>query len=353
MIVSEPTRYANVAIARLLLTLSIFLFHVFYIYYSLDLEVYLPLSAALQGFNFLSAYLCSRKIIVSWKDYYRRRMTKLIAPALAASLIIILLEFVFAACAGGLSWSSFIACFEGKSANGFGLLSIGTLWYTAAMVAIFALVPFFFLARKKKWIWAILGCIAVIEIISTGFFWQPLVYTPFLLGFVYGFFTGETNFAPGKPKKLWDYWVWPLVALLLSLTLNYGLRSSLGASGASSFFLTLAIRINMVAIGVCFVVFLLRALRFLGTQRVRFLDATDRLSYPFFLIHLMFLCGAYDMAKYIPSIPLAALVSFVLSLAFAIIIHYMTKWLIIKASTPHLPFIEGNNDLIKEEHHEA
>lgn len=327
MSTAEPKHYANVAIVRLLLTLMIFFFHVLYLYATYDTERYFPLSSALQGFNFLAAYLCSRKTITSWREFYRRRMTKLIVPAVLAMLFIVLATFIYV-WATGLSLQRFNNAFVDYAPSGQFLLSFGVMWYAPVMVAFFALTPLFFYAKDHRWVWWIFLLVGIGEFIISAYFWQPIVFTPFALGFYYGFRTGEADFVTVRNRGLWDKWIWPLLAFGVFVALNYVFRVYMIPHGSfSSAMHAIGTRLIQALIGMLFVVTLLRMLRFHGeqTKKMVLLDFSDKVSYPFFLSQFFFLVGVFDMHRYIANVYLSAFVSFLLSLSLAYLIYLASK----------------------------
>jgi peptidoglycan/LPS O-acetylase OafA/YrhL len=346
MSTAEPKHYANVAIVRLLLTLMIFVFHVLYVYLPYDTEQYFPLSAALQGFNFLAAYLCSRKTVTSWRGFYRRRMTKLIVPAVLAMFFILASTFVYV-CATGLSLDNFNNAFVDYAPSGQFLLSFGVMWYAPVMVAFFAMTPLFFYAKKHPWVWWIFLLVGIGEFVASAYFWQPIVFTPFALGFYYGFLTGEADFVTVRNRGLWDKWIWPLLALWVLVILNFVFRVYMVPTGRFSAGLhTIGTRLIQTLIGVFFVITLLRILRFHGlqTRKMVILDWTDKLSYPFFLIQFFFMVGVFDMRRYIENTVLSAFVSFFLSVALAFSIYLGSKPFVEMASRPSVNKGEANPD---------
>lgn len=332
---TEPKRFGNVAVVRLVLTLMIFAFHCLYCHLADDGQQWFPLSCGLQGFNFLAAYLCSRKTVSSWKGYYRRRMTKLIAPGLVVIVLMILMNFFFLWGTGPLGLEAYLATFKGTTPTGFGLYSFGTLWYPFAMAACFALVPVFFLANRKRWIWIPIGAFCLAELIASVYFWQPLVFSPFAFGFYYGFIIGENDVDPMVKTHFITSWKAPLIALPLLLVLNYSLRVWAKPVGAwDGAFLTMSMRLVMAMIGIDLVILLLRLLRFMGVQRNRFLDFSDKVSYPFFITHFMFLVGCFDMARYVKPLFLSFLVSGLCALALAYGVYAICRPIVAFSSRP-------------------
>ena len=324
MSIEEPKRFASVAATRLVLTLMIFVFHAFYIYSATNLETFFPLSAALQGFNFLSAFLCSRKAIVSWKDYYQKRFLSLLVPSLVVFVVIVLATFVFTIATGPLSFECFLNGFVGASANGSFLLSFGTFWYVGVMAVLFALVPIYFLAKKKPWLWWILFSLGLVEVLAAGHYWQPIVYLPFACGFFYGF--KEKNDCLGS-KNTWQQWLWPAVTLLTGVLINYFIRRyAAPTTSLEGFLMTISLRTTQTLIGAVLVLLLLRVFRFLGEERKHpLLSFSDRLSYPFFLVHFALMVGAFDLGKVIHPWPLAVFVAFLCSLALSFLISLLTE----------------------------
>jgi len=341
MSIEEPKRYASVAATRLVLTLMIFVFHAFYIYSATNLENFFPLSAALQGFNFLSAFLCSRKAILSWKDYYQKRFVSLLIPCLAVFVIIVLSTFVFTIVTGPLSFERFLNGFVGVSANGSFLLSFGTFWYIGVMAVLFALVPLFFLTKKKPWLWWILFSLGILEVLAAGHYWQPIVYLPFACGFYYGFKAKNDCL---ESKSTWQQWLWPLVVLIAGALANYFIRKyATPTTSLEAFLMTVSLRSAQTIIGMALVLLLLCIFRFLGEERTHpFLTFSDRLSYPFFLVHFALMVGAFDLGKIIQPWPLAVLVAFLGSLALSFLISLLTETTMKKL---HL------KKLAREDHH--
>jgi len=192
------------------------------------------------------------------------------------------------------------------------------------MAVLFALVPLFFLARRKPWLWFVLFSIGIIEVLVAGRFWQPIVYLPFAAGFYYGF-KAKGNCL--ERKGTLSEWFWPTITFLGGATANFFIRKyAAPTTYLETFLMTITLRTVQTLIGISLVLLLLRMFRFLGEQKKRsFLSLSDRVSYPFFLVHFALMVGAFNLGKIIHPWPRAVLAALLGSFVLSYLISLLTR----------------------------
>ena len=74
-------RFNNISLYRIIATLCILQFHIFYILYPRAIPYEMLLSKGVQGLTALSGFLYSQKLITDYKKFFKNNFVKLLIPA--------------------------------------------------------------------------------------------------------------------------------------------------------------------------------------------------------------------------------------------------------------------------------
>lgn len=334
----QQGRYLNVSLVRLVLTLMVFFFHVRYIYFLDDWEEFFPLSGALQGFNFLSAFLYSSRELGSNPKFFKRNLPKLLVPGLVAFLLIVLFDMVVFLIRGAFSWDAFLAALSLYTPRGYFTLSFGNLYYCLVIAVLYLTIPFLYYSLKHPWLKYLLIALAVLEFFPPYFWGETIFFAPFLFGFYYGrkYYANDIGISPQKAPRFSAFFA--LILLFLGLVINDAVR--LHGSPFGPLIARSLSELGKTIVGVALVIFLLRAFHNLKNEKLAsFFVWSDRLSYPFFLSHFTFFVGGLAIQQYLPGLVLPVAVTFLCSALMACLVYFLSKPLIrqLAGETPALP----------------
>jgi peptidoglycan/LPS O-acetylase OafA/YrhL len=324
----DENRYQNVSLLRFVLTLNIFLFHLFYVYATYDSESFVPLSAALSSFNFLSAFLYAKRDFTYPFDFYRKEGPKLLLPPLVAIVLVGILNFLVLGIAqGDLSLGGYFASFWSYTARHFHMAEFGAFWYPFVIVILYSLIPMLALSLKKKWMIPVFIFFAFAEFYVAGYEWQPICYTPFILGYYYGHHFKMQDLGAYPQRGYKDNKWLALAAFLGVFAIYFTFRHFLDHTFTSSFWFTVGRDFLTMASGVSFVPAFLRLTRgyvFVGGKLLRY---SDRLSYSFFLMQIPFMTGALDIHQYGEELSVTVFYVFLTTLVSSYIVAMVSEHL--------------------------
>lgn len=180
-------RYHNLSLYRMLAPISIFTFHIFYIYYTNLRGIYGILSSAVQGFTFLSALLYSQKEIKSISQFLKKNIWKIVLPALIALGYMLIVNVIAMFLKGDISWQVFILSWCGYRADGNGLLvQFGNYWYIFLISGCYCFIPILQQSFKAKGFVAIVLGVVILDLGIALVFGNSLLFSPFVLGYTFG-----------------------------------------------------------------------------------------------------------------------------------------------------------------------
>ena len=82
------TKFWNLSIYRIVATIAVLIFHIFYLLVAKDIPYPMLLSKGVQGLTAMSGFLYSQKLIENKKDFYLKNIKKLLIPALIVAVCI-------------------------------------------------------------------------------------------------------------------------------------------------------------------------------------------------------------------------------------------------------------------------
>lgn len=274
------------------MTAEIFFFHIAFVFTSDSLEEYFPLSAALQGFNFLSAFLYANKPQSDWRGFFKKELPKLLIPGVVAVLYIAVVDSLVYLFHGPLSFEGWLLSFQGHTPGGFWIIQFGNLYYCLVIAVLYLTLPLFqYSLEHKAWRYVLLG-IALLEFVCPFFLGEPICYAPFAIGFYYGRIFQRSDLGIEEKKGFWAGWPVALLGLLLSVLLN-DVNRLFGGSWGIPFTVSVASAFFKMGVGIFLAILILRLFKGLPEGFGKnFFRLSDALSYPIFLTHFAFMIGA-------------------------------------------------------------
>ena len=175
-------KFYNLSLYRLIATICVLQFHIFFILYNRAIPFETLLSKGVQGLTAMSGFLYSQKIIKDCKGFYLKSLKKLLIPALVCVSIMALWNLVYMLIAKNYDY---ISLFFGHRVWNDGLLfQPANFYYLAYIFGCYLITP---LLQKGKTIKIItISTLLIAEIILAFFLGQPIIIIPYLIGYLIG-----------------------------------------------------------------------------------------------------------------------------------------------------------------------
>ena len=326
-------RFTNLSIYRLIATICILQFHVFFILYARAIPYETLLSKGVQGLTCLSGFLYSQKVITDNKKFFLGNFKKIIFPALVVFALMALWNLVYMFIFQ--SWN-YINLFVDYRAYNHGLLiQPGNYYYILYIMVCYLITPI--LQRNDKWSLLVSLGVVLIEFTVGFFFGSSIIACCYIVGYflgkkLFGQLTNvEEKFSVG----------WFLIFLLGTLAAA-GLYVVLVIYpiGGNYFLVhlnSLFINILMTTFGMGTFLVIAHAFRWVNKfPACPVLSFTDKISLNVYLFNQAFMCGAMNMAKVVDPMWAKTLIVYVFTIAFSILAYYLYQ-LILKLTTKKAP----------------
>ncbi len=317
-------RLNNLSLCRIIATVAILQFHVFFILYERDIPFEMLMSKGVQGLTALSGFLYSRKKIEDGRAFLLKSAKKLLPPAILCFLIMALWNLVYMLAAGG----NYIALFfDHRAYNGSLLVQPGNYYYILYIFICYAITPYLAKSRKSRVV--LTATVALVELAIGFLFGTSIIATAYLVGYIVGRRNYEA-YTEGK-YRLREPLVW---AVILALSLG-GYALAVGIPTAESYLLShlhsLAKNITSAAFGTATFFLLAALLKFLnGERQYALLKCTDALSLNIFLLNQTFMCGAMNVAAWTDIKPLGIFLVYLFTVVTAILVTLITPYITAK-----------------------
>lgn len=314
-------RLNNLSIYRLLATICILQFHVFFILYNKDVPYETLLSKCVQGLTALSGLLISQKLITDNKKFLLNNVKKILIPALICFAVMatwnLIYMFIFQ------EWN-YISLFFGHRIFNNGLLvQPGNYYYIAYIIVCYAVTPI--LQRCDKWSALTSGIIIAFELIIGFFFGSSII----AFSYIAGYFIGKKLFSQltdNKQKFSIRFFFIFLCTTALSLS-SYILltRYSFGDSYGLLHIHSLLLNIASTSFGVSSFLLFIHLFRWTNNlPSLRILFFTDKLTLIIYLFNQAFMCGAMNVAIWVEPIWQKTILVYLFTITFSIAVHYIS-----------------------------
>lgn len=282
-------KYYNISLLRTLSTIIIVVFHILLALSPGDGKTYFPFYIGVPIFLFISGYLYAKRNIENTKEFYKSNILKILVPTLTFLLLTLAAVGIYSLC----TQTAFLGLIQDESGSGNKVFSVGHLWFIPAIIACYLIFPLVQKMYNKEcsatstafiiilFILLEIGCIAL----STS------VIIPFLAGFLV---QKKQDKLSQKPHITW------IVSLLLFVVfaVSYPFFFSISPSNnIAKLFYMPGKEIIVGAMGGSFASFFIFA-----TSKLKFpvfiqkcLESFDKLSFPIYFIHHIFVFGAFDL----------------------------------------------------------
>ena len=318
-------RLNNLSIYRLVATICILQFHIFYILYSRAIPYEMLLSKGVQGLTALSGFLYSQKVIKDYKSFMLNNTKKIIIPALMCLLVMAVWDLVVMLITR--NWN-YIGLFCDRRAynNGF-LIQPGNYYYIIYIILCYMVTPV--LQRCDKWSNLVVMGTLAIELTIGFFAGSAIIACSYIAGYYIGkkFFKQYTDNEEKYSLKHLFAWIGILAVsttvYVLLVIYSFGdlyvlvqlqkLISNIAATtfGVATFFL---------------MAHALRATNRLST--IKPLVFTDKLSLIIYLFNQAFMCGGMKISDWVEPMWAKTILIYVFTIAFSVLVHFLSTWVL-------------------------
>ena len=175
-------RFTNLSIYRLIATICVLQFHIFYILYARAIPYENLLSKGVQGLTCLSGCLYSQKVISDNKKFYIDNAKKIIFPALIVFALMALWDLVYMF--AFQNWDYISLFVDHRPYNNELLVQPGNYYYIAYIFLCYLITPI--LQRRDKWSLLISVGVVLSEFAICYFIGPSIIACSYLVGYFLG-----------------------------------------------------------------------------------------------------------------------------------------------------------------------
>lgn len=315
----EEKRYYNLSLYRLIATILVLQFHIFFICYPIDITDTIYLSKFLLGLTALSGLIFSQKKILSLKDFYLKRIKRLFIPAFVSLLLMVIWNLLFMLIT---HQSDFISTFVGYRAFNHGLLiEPGNFYYIPYILFCYLITPFL----DKKW-WISLIIFLLVLGGETAFIIKvepTYIATSYLIGYFVGKFFFETYVENYQVLDLYHLLVWAIIFVGTFLVTHYMLHGVIRIQGKLHYIIR---GFSLMVFGVSTLFLFLLGSKILNRLKgCKLLDISDKVTYEIFLLNQTFMCGAMNVTMCTQDIYSQTVLVYLFTITFALFIYLSSR----------------------------
>ena len=327
----NKARYHNLSLYRLIASIAIIIYHIFYLIVPKNIPYEMLLSSGVQGLTLLSGMLYATKQIKDNKSFYKNNAFKILIPAGIAILMMVVWNLI-AWLIAPFRFDGFLSTFYSLRAYNQTLqIQIGNFWYVPMILVCYFLTPFLQKARNTKGICfsKILIITAIlIELFVTIKFYAPNMIIAYVVGYLIGTYKFEEHVNP-TAKGLFNRLAIYTCLTFLFFALYYFSIESGNLSNPNSFIrmTTQALqRYSHTFIGMSTFLLIISGTSHLNKMQKepKILKFSDKYSYAFYLFNQAFMVGAMNVAGFANNIFLQTLIVFAFTLAYAVLATNIT-----------------------------
>ena len=317
-------RFNNLSIYRLIATICVIIFHIFFILVNRAIPYEMLLSKGVQGLTCLSGFLYSQKLIKDTKKFYVNNLKKILIPALIAFLIMAIWNFIYMIV--NQSWNYFDLFFSHRLYNNMLLIQPGNYYYIAYIFGCYLLTPV--LQRKDKFSWLTIILVSILEFTLAFLNGTASIAVSYIIGY----YLGSVLFKQITDKDT-KFSIPTFLVIFASLALVTGLYIlMIELPWTGNYFIShfyLAIRdCLLTCFGILTFLFISHLFRWTNNFKgSKFLGFTDKLSLNAYLLNQAFMCGAMNVTLWVNDFTVGVILVFVFTISFSIITYFLYKGL--------------------------
>ena len=322
-------RFTNLSIYRLIATICVLQFHIFFILYARAIPYETLLSKGVQGLTCLSGFLYSQKVISDNKKFILGNIKKIIIPATIVFGLMALWNLIYMLIFQ--NWNYIGLFFDHRAYNNGLLVQPGNYYYILYISLCYLVTPI--LQRNDKW--SVLVSIGTVLIeFTVGFLFGSSIIA---CSYIVGYFLGKKLFGQLTNIEEKFSWKWFLIFLFGTLAAA-GIYVMLviypfGGNYFLAHLYSLTNNILMTTFGMGTFLVIAHAFRWVNKfPQCKFLSFTDKISLNVYLFNQAFMCGAMNMARIVDPMWAKTIIVYLFTIAFSILAYYLYQ-LILKLTT--------------------
>ena len=316
-------RYINLSIFRIIATLAIIQFHIFYIVYPFSIPKAYVLSKFLQGFMVLSGFLYSQKGITDIKGFYTKNLKKILIPALSCLLFMLIWDVGYILITKNYNFYDVFTGYTASSGNF--LIQPGNYYFIAYLIGCYLVTPL--LQKKGKIRNIFVASVIFVELLMIFLFrGVSILASCYFVGYFIGkhrfdeYVNHEKDFRPDRLL------IWVFIAVLA----YFGVQGLYEYFPGDSFFITHLhlfthnFSSTVYGVGMFFIIiYLLRPLN--KYDNCALLKFTDSSLIYVYLMNQAFMVGAMDTTIYADSLFVKTVIVYVLTIGSGLFIYLVNK----------------------------
>ena len=314
-------RLNNISIYRIIATICVLQFHVFYILYARAIPYEMLLSKGVQGLTAISGFLYSQKFISEPKKFYKNNLIKLIIPAVICILFMLVWDFGFMIANNNFDYMVFFT----NRAFGDRLISqADNYYYLAYILGCYLITPL--LQRKDFWKYFTIGVVFTAELSVGFFFGNAIIASTYIIGYLIGEKAFKTYTDTDTKYSFGSLATW-IVILLASVGL-YILANEVKFGDIYVITRLQDVLKNITSMSVGVSSFFLFALIFRFTNKYRgskLLIYTDKLSFIIYLLNQAFMCGGMNVTLWVEPMWVKTILIYIFTIASSILLEFITS----------------------------
>ena len=305
-------RYNNLALYRIVATIMILQFHIFFICYPENVFGTIYLSKFVQGLTALSGFLLSQKVITNVGKFYLNRLSKIIFPALVVIGLVTIWNVIFMFISNNYDFPSMF--YGTRAYNGGLLIQFGNYYFLGYIFFCYLITP---LLQKSKWLGLLIFLVVAFIETSITKWMDPLyIVSCYIIGYYIGKFSYSQFVGKCKSIDIVNFVIYGVISAFLIIFSLYFTREGEAIIGSTSN--RILTNVMMSLFGVTSMMVILVLFKFTNYIRpIRF----DKYSYIIFLFNQIFMVGATNVAYLAPEFWMKNLIVYLLVIVSGVAIR--------------------------------
>lgn len=315
-------RLNNLSVYRIIATICILQFHVFYILFDRAIPYEMLLSKCVQGLTALSGFLYSQKLITNCKKFYLNNFIKLIIPALVCVLFMVGWDVIYMIINQDFSYMAF---FTNRAFGGRLISQADNYYYLGYIILCYLITPL--LQRNDKYSYIAVIGVVLLEVLVGFFFGPAMIAVSYVIGYYIGkkYFKTYTDVSVKYDFKILirDFIITASLIGIYILLQTY----SWGDLYILSRLHNLTNNIVMTLFGVSSFLLFLITFKFLNNFKgLNIFKFTDKLSFIVYLMNQAFMCGAMNVSSWVEPMWLKTILIYVFTLGASILLQFISNF---------------------------
>ncbi|MGM9873451.1 MAG: acyltransferase family protein [Bacilli bacterium] len=314
------TRYHSLSVYRLIATICILQFHIFFLVHNYDIPYEMLLSKGVQGLTALSGFLYARKVITNNKEFIKTNFKKLIIPVLVCFSLISFYYIIYSL----FNNISFIDCFISfRPFNNVKIFSFANLYYIAYIGICYLITPL--LKKNKKVKIIVSSLVFFLDIVLSYFTSIAIIVSCYIVGYLVGEKYFDTYVNKDYKKKIPHIVIWSILIIV-----SLGVYALTIRAANENFFLDQLLSIADIVASTTFgtATFFLFILLFAflnNTKNYKFLMFSDKLCYYIYILNQVFMSGAANISLLSDNYFIKYVLIYVITIAVSYLCYLINK----------------------------